>query len=225
MTKKDKMNKMVLFPDYKKTRSVFRHYILGKVKSDKRYLDVLRMMALIEKYHTGKRKNGEAELSHQYAICAYLMTIEDSLEDPVSCYVVALAHDLYEDYPESEKELRELFAKYVEMIIRISKIRNGIAIDKFVYFNEMALCMICSIVKLCDRFHNFSTMVEPFNREKQLSYLEDLDDFFLPLLKEAKRRFPEQTAAYENLKFVLTTIRNVLLLTFLKEESSDCHNK
>lgn len=212
------LSSMVIMPDFKKVRSAFRHYILGKAKYDKRYLEVLKMMSLCEKYHKGERKNGEPEVVHQYVICAYLMTIEDSLADPVACYLAALGHDLYEDYPESEEELREHFEKYFHLFVRLSKERNGESVPYPIYFDEISLCIVCSIVKLCDRVHNISTMVEPFTREKQLRYLKDLDDWFLPLIKKSKRLFPEQTAAYENFKFVLTSFRNLLVLTFIKEE-------
>jgi len=212
------LSEMVIMPDFKKVRSSFRHYILGKAEADSRYYDVLKMMELTEKYHNGQRKNGEPEVCHQYVICAYLMTIEAYLIDPVACYMAALGHDLIEDYPESEDEVSEMFPTYIGYMITLSKERNGVALPYQEYFDKMTLCAVCSICKLCDRLHNISTMVEPFAREKQISYLKDLTDWFLPMLKESKRLFPEQTKAYENLKFVLMTCRNLLLLTFMKEE-------
>lgn len=208
---------MVVKPDFKKVRSAFRHYIIGKAEHDPRYNDVLRMMTLAEKYHDGDRKDGDPEVSHQYVICAYLMTIEKSLKDPVACYVAALGHDLVEDYPESEEEVKSEFPEYHGYIVCLSKERNGEKIPYEIYFDNMAKCPVASIVKLCDRFHNISTMVQPFSREKQIGYLKDLDDWFLPMLKTAKRKFPEQTKAYENFKMILTTCRNLLVLTFVKE--------
>ena len=63
--------------------------------------------------------------------------------------------------------------------------------------------MIASITKLADRSHNLQTMPGVFTSEKQHAYLEEVETWFLPLGKTARRAFPRQFGAYENLKILL----------------------
>ena len=71
------------------------------------------------------------------------------------------------------------------------------------YYSEITNCPIASIVKGGDRIHNFQTMTGVFTIEKQTKYISECEDFILPMLKKARRKFPSQESAYENIKLVL----------------------
>tara|TARA_B100000700_G_scaffold69353_2_gene76903 strand:- start:17561 stop:18181 length:621 start_codon:yes stop_codon:yes gene_type:complete len=196
--------------EYKKLRLSFRYWILGKAEENKYYFRVLKALNIAEKYHTGERKDGSPELIHQYSIVSYLRTIHKSFINPVDVFIVAILHDTYEDYPESEEELKKEFPDLFDYFVRISKVRNGEKISYQQYFGEMQECDVCSIVKLTDRIHNISTMIDVFSLEKQDKYLEEVDLYFFPMLKHAKRLFPEQENAYENLKSILTVLKETI---------------
>jgi hypothetical protein len=49
------------------------------------------------------------------------------------------------------------------------------------------------------------TMVGVFTLEKRIKYMEEARTLFLPMLKTARRLFPKQEAAYENIKHVMTS--------------------
>ena len=196
--------------EFKKLRQAFRYWTLGKAEEDKNYFDILKALNIAEKYHTGQRKDGTPELIHQYSIVSYLRTIHKSLINPVDVFIVAILHDTYEDYPESEQELRDSFPDLFNHFVRVSKIRDGQKIPYEQYFGEMEKCDVCSIVKLTDRIHNISTMIGVFSEEKQNKYLEEVDTYFFPMLKTAKRLFPEQENAYENLKSMLTVQKETI---------------
>lgn len=85
----------------------------------------------------------------------------------------------------------------------ISKVVEGVKKDPAAYREGLARNPLASICKGVDRIHNQSSMVGVFTREKQLAYLEETDTLLLPMLKTARRTFPEQEAAYENIKFIL----------------------
>ncbi len=148
--------------EFKKLRLSFRYWILGKAEENKDYFRVLKALNIAEKYHTNQRKDGSPELIHQYSIVSYLRTIHKSLINPVEVFIVAILHDTYEDYPESEQELKEIFPELFVLFERVSKVRNGSKIPYEQYFGEMQDCPTCSIVKLADRIHNISTMVGVF---------------------------------------------------------------
>ena len=68
----------------------------------------------------------------------------------------------------------------------------------------MGECPIASFAKGADRGHNLMTMIGGFPPEKQKSYLGETYTFVNPMLKKARRKFPEQEPAYENIKYVMT---------------------
>lgn len=197
--------------EYKKLKQSFRYWVLGKAENEPKYYKVLKAMNISEKYHNGSRKDGAPEFSHQIAICAYLRTLHKYFINPTMVFIVALLHDTVEDYPESSEEVLAAFPDEYDAIVRISKVRNGTKIPYEQYFGEMKECFVCSIVKLADRIANISTMVGVFSYDKQTQYLQDLEDWFFPMLKYAKRKFPEQEPAYENLKSVLYMQKDTIL--------------
>jgi hypothetical protein len=46
-------------------------------------------------------------------------------------------------------------------------------------------------------------MVGVFTCEKQISYLTEVETWFWPMIRQARRNFPRQYPAYENLKILL----------------------
>lgn len=197
---------------FKKLKVSFRYWLLGKAEENPEYYRVLEAMEVAEKYHNGKRKDGSPEFTHQITICMYLKTIHKYFKDPVKVFIVALLHDTLEDYyEESKRELQAKFPEEYEYFVRISKVREGVKIPYEQYFGEMKNCYICSIVKLADRIANISTMIGVFSYDKQTQYLEEVNIWFLPMLKHARRMFPQQESAYENLKMLLQVQRDTIL--------------
>ncbi|MFY0656191.1 MAG: hypothetical protein JXR12_05420 [Neptunomonas phycophila] len=193
-------------------RIATRYWLSAKAESDPNYYRVLKAVDLMERYHTGYRKDKVTpNIVHQYSIFSYLKTLHAYMVDPVATFITALLHDTYEDFPESEAELKREFPDEFEYIVRVSKIRNGIKIEYDQYFDEMMNCEVCSLVKAADRIHNVSTMVGVFSSSKQLKYLGEVDRHFLPMLKYARRKFPRQEMAYENMKSRLLVQRDIII--------------
>lgn len=204
--------------DYKKLLQSFRYWVKGKAENDPEYYKVLEAIRIASDYHKGKRKDDSPEFGHQIAICSYLRTIHKLLIDPVKVFIVALLHDTIEDYEESRKLILETFPDEYDMVNRISKIEGGKKLPYDVYFGRMQECHVCSIVKLVDRMANIHTMIGVFDYDKQTQYLKDLDDWFLPMLKYSKRKFPQQEAAYENLKSALFIQKHTIM------KMRECYN-
>ena len=51
--------------------------------------------------------------------------------------------------------------------------------------------------------NNISTMVGVFTIPKQEEYVKEIKDYFIPLLKEARGNFPEQSMSYHNMSLFL----------------------
>jgi (p)ppGpp synthase/HD superfamily hydrolase len=59
------------------------------------------------------------------------------------------------------------------------------------------------IVKGVDRLNNISTMTGVFKPTKQRSYVGETKEWHLPMLKEARRKYPQYNAAFENIKYAI----------------------
>lgn len=171
------------------------------------YYKAIRAMEFAAKVHTGVRKDGKTpEFAHQVAIAGYVQTLLPSLMHPEETLCAVFLHDVVEDYEEQVplERVRDLFGESVsDPVGRLTKVMGGVKKDINRYFAGVASCPISSFVKLGDRVHNFQSMVGVFSYAKQREYLEEGRIHFLPMLRQARRNFPEQTLAYENVKFLL----------------------
>ena len=184
-----------------KLRVSLRYWLLGKG-----FMNACEAMEYAEQFHTGFRKDGVTpEFDHQISIAHYVRTLPDLMHQEETISTVFL-HDVREDYNVSDHEIRQKFGNLVaDAVERMTKVFRGTKKNEHEVFAQIADCPIASIAKGGDRIHNFQTMVGVFTPKKQISYIEEGKEFFMPMLKTARRRFPRQEAAYENIKHVLTT--------------------
>lgn len=212
---------------FSKNKIALYNFFDGMAQSNPEYYKVMRAMNFAEKAHAGYRKDKVTpEFHHQVEICLYLRTISSNFMNPIEVFILALLHDTYEDYPHLISELESEFPDYFEKLLKLSKKEwyvdtNGElkSNDKEYteYFNVLQNDSSCSIVKGVDRIHNCSTMIGVFNNEKQLKYVEEIMTYFLPMLKAARKNFPEQLNAYENIKALLGIQRNTIYSLLHKE--------
>lgn len=184
---------------YSKQKIALRYWLLGRG-----YHMAIRAMEFAGKHHTGLRKDGVTpEFSHQIAIAHYVRTLPD-LRNPETTLAIVFLHDVREDFNVSDEQIRILFGNEVaDGVDCMSKVINGSKRDPAALFDRMALDPFASIAKGGDRIHNFNSMIGVFTPEKQISYVEEGVEFFLPMIKKARRNFPDQERAYENIKHML----------------------
>jgi (p)ppGpp synthase/HD superfamily hydrolase len=210
-TKEPQMEQKELSPYFTKRRIALTHYLAGRG-----YYMALRAMAYVEKIATGVRKDGlTPEFQHMLEIALHVITLRDVAFEEETI-AVALLHDVMEDYGIRHHELEKRFgARVADAVEKISKIVNGVKKPYDIYFADMGACPIASLVKGCDRAHNFQSMPTVFKAEKQAEYVAEGETWFLPMLKEAQRNFPEQFMAYQNvrhhLKSQMALIKHSLL--------------
>jgi len=176
-----------------------RYWLLGRG-----FHLALRAMEFGAEHHTGTRKDGVTpEFDHQIHIAHYLRTLAD-LSHPQETIAVAFLHDVAEDYGVDRETLTAKFGERVaDAVWRMTKEFRGIRRSEEEVFEGIAQCPIASIAKAADRIHNFQSMVGVFKVEKQKEYIAEGERFFLPMIKKARRLFPEQEAGYENAKHML----------------------
>lgn len=78
---------------YEKLTISLRYWLLGKG-----YIKALKAMEYAAQHHTGTRKDGTPEFSHQIWQAHYIRSITALLVDPEACLIVCFLHDVVEDY-------------------------------------------------------------------------------------------------------------------------------
>ena len=179
-----------------------RYWLLGR-----NYYLALQALEYAAKIHTGTRKDGYTkEYAHQLAIGHYIRSISTSLECPEETLATVFLHDVCEDYDVGQEEIEARFGEMVTQAVwLLTKKFRGQAKPPSEYYHALSENKIASVVKGADRIHNVQSMIGVFTLEKQTEYVEETQIYILPALKEARRRFPRQEPAYENIKHMLTS--------------------
>ena len=172
--------------------------------------DALVAMGYASGYHKNTRKDlVTPEFDHQVCIALYTMTLPDLMYREEVIATIML-HDLREDYQITDQEIVSLFLTnpirgrlIADAVDAMTKLVNGQKRDEIKLFEIMARNPIASIAKGSDRIHNIQSMVTVFTPEKQCRYISEVRDLFFPMLKTARKLFPNQLRAYQNIRFVL----------------------
>ncbi len=185
--------------DFAKQRIALRYWLLGRD-----YTRACLAMDVAESYHSGTRRGGAPEFSHQVAIASALRTQVSVLRHPEDTIIAALCHDVREDYDVSDEEVRLLGGDRVaDAVAAMTKEFRSVRRPESEVFDAIAHDPIASVVKGFDRIHNHSTMVGVFSPEKMAEYVEETHRLFRPMLRAARHRFPDQEPVYELLGLML----------------------
>lgn len=190
---------------FKKQRIALNNFLQGR-----KFYDALRAMNLSEKYHFRRNEAGDVlqfrkdgstpEFHHQVRIALNLSDYAD-LIDQEGAIITALLHDTPEDYGVSIEELVNKFgAERSHSIWLTTKKFRGEFKDKTSFFLALSEDHRASATKGIDRYENFNSMVGVFGLQKQLSYLDEGENDFLPMLERADSNFPEQHGLYMNIR-------------------------
>jgi len=187
---------------HRKQLSVMRGWLEGKG-----FYTGAEALELVRGLEQGTRKDGETpKFHHQLSVARLLSTLAPHLKFPEETIAAAFLHDLLEDHGDkwtTEMVEKRFGERITNAVWRLSKKTSGLTKDYSRYFADMAECPIASIVKLADRAHNLQTMQGVFDYKKQAEYVTEVGEWFHPLIRNARRKFPRQYPAYENLKLLL----------------------
>lgn len=191
---------------YQKHRLALYYWILGA-----KFFRAAKAMTYAEALHDGTRKDGVLpEFSHQVWIANFLRTLPLPPELMEECLVAAFLHDVCEDKHVGFEEIENLFgSKTADHVERLSKKHRGVVVPYEIYFQRLSETVVSALVKGVDRVHNLGSMRGVFNLEKQKSYIAETKKHHLSMLKQARRRFPEHEAAFENIKQILLSHLNL----------------
>lgn len=197
--------------------AVMRGWLEGKG-----FYNAARAHEYMRQLEQGVRKDSITPKSHhQLSVVRLLATLLPHFAYPETTLAAAFLHDAREDHVEVTHAflVSEFGVGVADAVWVLSKKTPTLVKTPEAYFTALGKCPIGSLVKLADRAHNIQTMVGVFSLEKQKAYLEELNTWFFPMEKAARRNFPSQYQAYENLKILLRC--QASLIGHLHEEMSE----
>lgn len=203
-----------------KQKIFFRGYFVGK-----KMLKSIEAMEVAMRCHVGFRKGGEPEVSHQFAIVGMILQVfECRLNTEELDIIVASAflHDVVEDYSDlfNQQQTEDKFghdvSRIVAMVTKPESFKKNHE-DRYAYFNGMLKCYFAVFVKCFDRIHNLQSMIGGFKPDKQVSYIEETEAYFFPMIKKARAMYPEYYMVFviiqEQMEMIIRLSEQVLVHT------------
>ena len=162
--------------------------------------DTIGALAFARAKHKGQmRKSGEPYIVHPLTMANHAIAL-GVREDAI--IATLLLHDVCEDcdvrpdaLPVSEKT-REA----VRLLTRV----KGEALEP--YYRQIGENRIAAIAKLFDRCNNVSTMAGVFTLAKTQEYIDETRGYVLPLLRQAKDQWPEDSNLFFVLKYHIISV-------------------
>lgn len=180
--------------------------------SDKKYLRRAIEVACIA--HKGqKRKTGEDYIDHPTTVAMFLFSLGIKDEEILS---IAMLHDVVEDTNISPEELLLKYKMSERIVTGVTLVSKEEGYNEKTYYKEISQYPEAAIVKVADRCHNISTMVNAFSDEKIKGYIEETQNYILPLCKEIRRNYTEYADQMVVMQFMLKTL-NKTYLAFLNQ--------
>lgn len=183
-------------------------FIKGFAKG-KEYWKLMEAIHIAISLHEGqKRINGEEYIDHPTRVTSFLISIGITDQQTL---VDGMLHDVIED---CHLTRRDLILKY--------KIEDGSALDiealsktpklskEKYYQNIIERGVRAMLVKIADRFHNISTMAGAFSLEKMLEYVEETENYVLPMCSIIKKKYPEFSDQAYAMKYMIESFNRTI---------------
>ena len=204
-------------PDHAKLRIS----LIWRLQGAKMY-KALACLDLGETYSKDQtRKDGVTpEFAHQIRIALHAFTLKGISDYKLELLICTiLLHDIMEDYDveattiiktidDAAKRADHTYMGYDGAIVQASvwamtKTYKGFKKRAEDVFKAIEDDELASLAKGLDRVNNFQSMVGVFKLAKRIAYIQEGLQYFLPMLKNARKRFPHHADAYLNIETVL----------------------
>jgi guanosine-3',5'-bis(diphosphate) 3'-pyrophosphohydrolase len=140
-----------------------------------------------------------------FGICSSEKSLVPSRVSDEDIITAALLHDIVEDvdgYTISfvEEHFGSNVALMVDLVTKKAHIDYKEVHNLQVYLDVISTHYGASLIKTCDRMHNFGTLKDA-TTEKKLRYALENRDYFIPFFKVCRKKFPR----YQNIFFEAKT--------------------
>lgn len=166
--------------------------------------------------HEGQLRKGpegqrEPYITHPLQMAAHAIALGLREDDLLAAI---LLHDVCEDCGVEPEELpvNETVQEAVRLVTRVDGESKG------QYYGQIGENRIATLVKLIDRCHNVSQMSLAFSQEKLWKYMDETEDYVLPLLIDAIHQWPQHDAQYFLLDYQINSILQTVKALLERED-------
>lgn len=177
-----------------------------------------------EKHKDQKRKDGIPYIVHPLQMACYAVALGIRDDDIIAG---ALLHDVCEDcgVPVSFLPVNDNVKQIVKYMTITPLPGEEKADTKRRYFRNMLECKGSIIVKGLDRYHNMSTMAGVLSPEAIRKNIIENEELLLPMMKEAKEKYPELSDIMFILRTNISDISYALRDKYFDEENAETDEK
>ena len=168
--------------------------------------ETLKALAFSRKQHEGQlRRNGEPYIVHPLTMACNALSLGIRDDEVIA---TILLHDVCEDCDVGLQELpvNDRVRRSVELMTFQVMANETKEIARNRYYNMILQDRAATLTKLIDRCHNVSSMADTFSPEKLKSYIEETRQYVLPLLRQAKTAYPEDSDILFVLKYHMISV-------------------
>lgn len=170
-------------------------FLKGKFSAIPGDQEALRALEYMKKRHEGQfRKDGQPYIVHPLWMACYAAGLE-SVHITDTTFATILLHDVCEETDAMVEELP--FSEPVRRGVKymtLTRFKDETPLEtKRRYMNELLESKDATICKPIDRYINLSTMSGSFLVEKIIKNVKETDQLLLPVLDQAKHKWPEMS--------------------------------
>ena len=127
----------------------------------------------------------------------------------------ALLHDVVEDCSVTAEDLgmNDEIREAVQLVTFEKRAGESKHDAKVRYYEAIKGNKLASIVKILDRCNNVSHMASGFTKEKIADYIDETEEFVIPLITNVKHEYPEYYNAAFLLKYQMLSVMEALKRT------------
>lgn len=173
-----------------------------------------RALMYMRKRHAGQwRNDGQPYEIHPLMMACYAVSLDDALITD-SVLATILLHDVCEETSAMVEELpfSEAVRRGVKYVT-LTRFSNETKYEqKKRYMNELLESLEATITKAIDRYMNLMTMPGTFSEEKMRKNVVETDLLLLPVLKQAKYKWPMAAKLLYALRTNIRSVNDVLAM-------------
>lgn len=172
-------------------------------------------LPLVKKLHEGQVRKGKDRVPYIYhplMLCCHALALGLDEDDILA---TALLHDVVEDCDISIVELpvNDNVKEAVALLTFSKEPEETKDQAKIRYYQNISKNRLAVIVKVLDRCNNISSMAVAFSKEKMAEYIDETENFVMPVLDCMKHNYPECYNAAFLLKYQMLAVLESLKRT------------
>lgn len=182
-------------------------YICTYAKS-KNLNQTLSVLPHVRELHNGQIRKGKEQvpfISHPLLVACHALAL--GMEDDV-LISAALLHDTCEDCNVSLDQLPidEQTKELVKLLTKTPSANKMTDKETLQYYDSIFRNPKALLIKLLDRCNNISTMASGFSNQKIVSYIDETETYFFPMIRRAKTQYPQYSNQFFLIKYHIVSV-------------------